>query len=768
MRKIAFFVMATILGNCGTLIGKPLSTNRLAIILDESEGMGNFEGGAMIGTAFALFIQKSTPFIMSTALWDWIALQGHIVRDIKTLHKRDFDARHSTLRTILTDDYDIGIQALKLTMNTLEAYRKNETDEAKMLSRRLKKLLTTAHNKDLVQGFAESTLLTARVHFSTADWQCTQFDNGRFLLFVPKAYAQKMGGALGLSTTKGPFPTTLLDVSRAWQRLEKRFNSFTSGTQENDLGAAFLKTVDTLFEKSDTQATAGRWAIYLIGHGEQEKEEIRYEKRYEIYELKKTLEDNQEDLAKELDTLYKEKSKTAQRKISQPLQKSIQKREKKISTLKQKIQRTTQRLNDILRTEEKVQKLQPFLASLSIAEFKTLLTYLSKKIDTTVFAYMTCFSAGSNLYKVYQHDQEQHIIDQYPFVIGSAGVAAGITYAPEVSDFDNYPPEETAKDILQYKNPTVRAIANYDLFFSLCEKDEPVDWAKAFNAIFAYTKFPASNLPLVKFPGTEWFTVPALEDTVISLSKVLAATREPDNALVLKNQKALLVYAPEIPFDIQYAPRIAAGKTKEAPVYVSMIPGYAHHALTNIHAPDYEASRVLKSFFGFPDAQNEKIFSIDSLQVTNDIFPTIPDKTITLYDVYCINHAKTLRLGNLFSSNPQSGNMIFFTLNDTAYGWTWPSEGDILFSAQPPENIDQRYVGFIHFALEDSARYRILSSKSQEKSYTPAKEEFTPAKRELLKKVIEKQIEEIRQQNPTPQQSMKMKKQHKQKKVRSA
>ncbi len=762
VRKTLFLTLAITLGNVSILKSEPLSTNRLAIILDESEGMGNFEE-AMLTTAMALFIQKSTPFVMPTALWDWIALQGHIVRDIKMLPKKDFDTRHSTLRMILNDDYGIGVQALKLTLNTLSAYKKNETDKAKMLSRRLKKLLATAKNKELVKGFTKSTALTSRIPFNTADWYCTQFDNGRFLLFVPKTYAQKMGTALGLSITKGPFPPALLDVSLAWQRLEKRFNDFISGIQGNDLGAAFLKIVDALFTKTTTQTPAPRWAIYLIGHGEQEKKEISYEKINEVIELQKTIEDDQEDLSKELDTLYKEKSKTAQREISLPLEKSIQKREKKISTLKQKIQRTTQQLNDILRTEQKVENVQPSLASLSLAEFKTFLAYLSKKIDTTVFAYMTCFSAASNLYKLYQRDQEQHIIEQYPFVIGSAGVAAGLTDAPAISDFDNYPPQETSKDILQYKNQTVRAIANYDLFFSLCEKDEPVDWETAFNAIFDYTKFPKGNLPLVKFPGTEWFTVPALDDAIVSLSKVMAATREPHEEFLLENQKAILVYATEIPFSIRYAPRKAAGKVKKAPVYVSMIPGDVHHALTDIEAPDYEASRVLKSFFGFPEAQEEKIFSLDNLQVTNDILPDINQKIITLQNVFCINNAKTSGLGNMFSSRPANGNMICFTLNGMAYGWAWPSGGELLFSAQPPERIDQRYESLIHLSLAGSIRYRVR--RGEEKSYTPGKEEFTPAQRELLKKVIEKKIEEIKQQTPQPKQSTRIKKSYPNKKT---
>lgn len=734
--------MTATLSQSSTLISEPLSTNRLAIILDESEGTGNFEG-AMLRAAFALFIQKATPFLMPAALWDIITLQKHIAHDVQTVRKTEFDTRHSGLRAILNEDYDTGVQALKLMLTCLHAYKKNETKEAKQLSLQLKKLLLKAHDKELVQEFAESTAFTARIPITRADWYCTPYDNGRFLLFVPKAYASAKGDSLGLTSTKKSIAPTLTNPVHAWQRFQARMDALFQGSAQQNLGAAFLTLFPTLFT-TPGQTTPQRWALYLIGHGQQEKKEIRYEQLDTVYSLKNSLADVQENLTKEQDALYKAKSKQTTAKQSLVHQKSIQKHEANIQILKQKMQRHTDRLNELLKKEEKVETTQPTLASLSIPEFKTFLKQL-QKINTTVFAYMTCFAAGSTQYKLYQHDQEQHVIDQYPFVIGSAGVAAATTISPAVSDFDNYPPEETIADIRQYKNPNVRAIADYNLFFSLCEKDESVDWPTAFNAIFAYTKFPKYNLPLVKFPGTHWFSVPALDDVIISLSKVMAATREPHNQLVLENQKAILVYAPEIPFAIRYAPRKVANKIKDVPTFVSMLPGYAHHALTTLYAPEYEASRVLKSFFEFPDAQDEKIFSIEKIEVSNDIFPNNPNKIITLYDVFCINHAQTIGLGNMFSARPKNGNLLCCTLDGTAYGWAWPSEGDILFSAHPPQTIDPRYIGLLHLSLGGSTRYRTVGYTSAGKSYTPTKEEFTPAKRELLKKIIEKKLEEIKQ-----------------------
>ncbi len=577
-----------------------------------------------------------------------------------------------------------------------------------------------------------------------------------------------MGPSLGLSTTKKQFPQELLDFNMARQRFSKRMDALLNNTsydQEPSLGTAFLNAFSSLFAPQKPTDHL-RWAIYLIGHGGQEKKGIRYEILNEVIELQQTIEDDQEKLAKELDALFIEKRKLERIKNARLLQQLVQKRERRINELKKNIESDTERLNVLLRSEKKTENVEPSLASLSLAEFKTFLSYLSHTINTTVFAYMTCFAAGSNLYKVYQHDQERNIIDNYPFVIGSAGISAGITEAPGVTDFDNYPPEETAKDIRNYKKPMVKAIANYDLFFSLCEKDAPVDWAQAFNAIFAYTKFPKDNLPLVKFPGTPWFMVPALKDEIVSLSSVIAATREPHEELVLENQKAILVYAPEIPFSIRYAPRISAGKIKEVPVYISMIPGYAHHAFTSIYAPEYEASRVLKSFFSYPEEQDEKIFSIDNLEVTNDILPEIRQKTITLQNVFCINHAQTLGLANMFASRAGSDNMVCFSLNGQAYGWKWPQDGDILFSAHAPEKIDPRYEGLIYIALGGSRKYKVKTR--QEKSYTPAKTEFTPAKRELIKKVLEKKIEEMQQKTPQPKQSTRMKKSYTNKKITTA
>lgn len=110
--------------------------------------------------------------------------------------------------------------------------------------------------------------------------------------------------------------------------------------------------------------------------------------------------------------------------------------------------------------------------------------------------------------------------------------------------------------------------------------------------------------------------------------------------------------------------------------------------------------------------------------------------------------------------------MVCFSLNGQAYGWKWPQDGDILFSAHAPEKIDPRYEGLIYIALGGSRKYKVKTR--QEKSYTPAKTEFTPAKRELIKKVLEKKIEEMQQKTPQPKQSTRMKKSYTNKKITTA
>ncbi len=743
----------------------PLSTNRLAILLDEGEGTGENFVSSLSNELNAFFIQKTVPILFTTALWDRFMLMRQLVSDIKNLSRPEVDKRHGDLKKLLGSDYDVGIRALSLQLRALDAYKNDKTEEAAVLSQQLKDLLKLAQNVIYVTEFNEACLLTSRVSFNHEEWYCTRFGE-RFLLFVPKIYADKKGENLGLSIKRETISHELTDVFLTWDRLKNRLKKnwlrglpvigrFTA--KEKPLGQVFLELFNPIFDmkrinQMRTEGKPLRWTLFLNGHGEQEKEGIKWANRREEGEARgliENLENWQEGLSKLLNERYEL---TVKRNALVDQRERLQKRpffeqayldasiklhdtqieykDEYISSYNNSINQTTQLLNDLINKQKKVKKVEGFIASFSIPEFKTLLGYLSKKIDTSVFAYISCFVAGSNLYKTYQRDQESQLVEKHPFVIGMAGVTAGPSSAPGVNDVENYPPDETEKDIEQYKSAGVTSASDIESFFSMCEKDEPVDWAKAFEGIFAYSKFPTENMPLVKFPGTEWFMVPALKEEVLQIGKVMAATRDPKKKLVLADQKAILLYAPEIPFSIGYAKRmIDKDKVRQEPLVVSMIPGNACHLLKDIDASEYEASRVLMSFFGYPDVLSEKFFFIHSIHATNDVLSTLPRVSSVLSDVFCINHAQldTSAIKKIFSGAiPTSSNVICFTLEDVAYGWVWPSEGRINFSGNTPIKIDAGYTKVLRSYLD--------------KKY-PKSEGFSPEKRETLIKVLKKRLE---------------------------
>jgi len=336
-------------------------------------------------------------------------------------------------------------------------------------------------------------------------------------------------------------------------------------------------------------------------------------------------------------------------------------------------------------------------AEMTIPEFKKLLTYFSEKLPVSVFAYLSCFSAGSNLSKTYNSDAQTNFAEKHPFVIATAGISESAAFVP-MSLVGN---------------------TNITKFFEICEKggNETIDWGEALATLFGSRNFPKENAPLIKFPGTEWFNVPNIKDVALSIGKVLAATRE--KSLPLQDQKLILLYAPDIPFTLEYSKSPSSNKP---PIPVSMIPGDACHTFAEISAESYEAGSILQSFFSYPDIPNEKAFFIKTLLAKNDFEKEHIDKPATLSNVLCIHRTgmKEDALTSLGFQNPSSGNnIVCFTCNGKAYGWL-SSEN---YKHPKLKAINPNYADVVLEYL---------------KKYAPSEESFTPEKKEPLKEILKK------------------------------
>ncbi len=344
------------------------------------------------------------------------------------------------------------------------------------------------------------------------------------------------------------------------------------------------------------------------------------------------------------------------------------------------------------------------IAALEIPEFKKLLNYFTKKVPVSVFAYTSCYAAGSNLYETYIKDIKTGYVEQHPFVIALAGIS---------------------------ESKVTAGSQDFGAFFAECEKrNKTINWAEALEDLFQFSLQPKENTPLIKFPGTEWFNVPDIKEFALSIGKVLAATRE--KPILLEQQKLILLYAPDIPFSLMY--RQSPRSADDCPIVVSMIPGDACHVFSSILAQSYNASSLFKSFLSYPDIPDEKVFFIKKLVVANDLEEGRP--VVTLSNVLCMHRGQDADLTKSFFGfkNPSSDSAIIcFTYKGKAYGWQRKSlkEGFKL------EEINPNYAGRASAYLQ---------------KYIPSGESFTPAIKGRLKDVFSPEQRKGREYEvPAPQ-----------------
>jgi len=714
---ILFFLLIGLYSS--TAYGIQYSTNRLVILGDESEGQwkGEEERGPISANMYVLFSEQSSPVFIPMALWDRFFSLREIAKDVSSLSRNELDAKYVVLKKILAEgnfgfSYDKYIENLKLAVQSVNNYKADKIQEAKEASAKLKAVITS--QEDPLYRWIRYAFEASLLSFNSEDWYYYQ-PSDRFVLLVPKQYAQKLGDKLGL-LIENTIPKELTDSALVWARCENRLKNKLA----QSLGEALLKDIEKIFVvKKDSQQ---HWAIYLMGHGvpprvraipTKEFEDKRRVIRGEIQQL-------QMDIKRSVEDTEQKKLKVAQE----------QKKEELNRLLLQGEDKTRQVLGKI-----------PEVAGFTIPEFKQLLNYFSVKLPVSVFAYLTCYGGGSNLYQVYAKEQKDNFLEKHPFVTCTAGF-----YESHLSNFFDvwfFPPYENETSIAVYKSSNYvkeSAIVNYDTFFQEVEKSsQPIDWNKALDAIFQFSSF-GENTPLIKFPGTEWFTMPDFKN-VLSIGKVKAGTRAPDKPLKVSQEKQIiLLYAKTIPFPMVYL-------EKAKPNFVSMVPGNAYHKLQAIEAPGRPCSSILDSFFLYhAELQQQKVFFIKKIIAKNDIFRDKAGSDIELSNVFCINFAGAAQFFSVFRPLfPEAGiyssitslsgfsnfNVVYFTYEGKAYGWLWPHGGDKPdFAGKEPEEVGAYY------AL-------ILQQQYLDKQFPATEEGFTPSSREELERVQEKKYREI-------------------------
>jgi hypothetical protein len=708
---ILFFLL---IGLCSsTAYGIPYSTNRLVILCDESEGQLQIFKHFVLGNMYILFFEKSSPVLIPTALFDKFFSFREIAKDVSTLSRNELDAKYVELKKFLDENnlgfsYDNYVENLKLSVQSVNDYKDNKIQEAKEASAQLKKDITS--KEDPLYKLIHFSLEASFINFNSEDWYYYQ-PSDRFILLIPKQYAQKLGDKLGLRIEK-TIPKELTDSALALARHKNRLKN----EQKQSLGEALLKDIEKIFlSPIDLQQ---HWAIYLAGHGLQ---------LFARLILSKEFEDKRRVVMDEIQQL--------QMNIDRSIEDTEQ---KKLKVAQEQKKDALNRL--LIQGEAEARKMginRQTVAGFSIDEFKQLLKYFSVKLPVSVFAYSTCFGGGSNLYKVYDKEQKDNFLEKHPFVICTAGFSERSTTS--IWGYPTFPPYETGLDVSALSSfyegstfvKTVSGGGGLDTFFQEVEKSgQPINWNKALEGVFKFSVNPEDNIPLIKFPGTEWFTMLDLKN-VLSIWKVKAGTRAPDKPLEVSPEKQIiLLYAQTIPFPLVYWENAKHN-------FVSMVPGNAWHRLQAVEAELSSMVNIISSFFFYySELQQQKIFFIKKIIARNDIFRNKADSVIELSNVFCINFAgSSLAFTSIFpeagiSPRVRSGsNVVCFTYEGKAYGWRWPHAGvQPDFAVKEPKEVVLNYAEILQKDLNEQ--------------YPATEEGFTPSSREELERVLKQEHRE--------------------------
>jgi hypothetical protein len=220
------------------------------------------------------------------------------------------------------------------------------------------------------------------------------------------------------------------------------------------------------------------------------------------------------------------------------------------------------------------------ICSLRIDHFKRYLQFL-ERCKIKLFVYNSCYGAGKNHELIYK-DAQKAIQKNYTFTIVSMAITDIPTYMADTEKF------------------SLRFFAAKTSLAEIPLKD-------AIESINPAGK----NIPQIRYPGLEWFSVIDNEKNVLVIGSVLGQTRTEALSLqrFFKTQsppKAILLYAKKINFEIKID---TEGKT---PQILSMIPGFTIHKLKKIFLYGEPVEKLFKAFTE-PDT-TEKIFVIDEIE----------------------------------------------------------------------------------------------------------------------------------------------------------
>ncbi|MEX0939732.1 MAG: hypothetical protein WDZ41_00040 [Candidatus Babeliales bacterium] len=198
------------------------------------------------------------------------------------------------------------------------------------------------------------------------------------------------------------------------------------------------------------------------------------------------------------------------------------------------------------------------IAGLSINGFKQLLKFWNNSIKTKLFYYDTCKIGGPHLKLPYEQpytyplkaDKSLPLRVEHPIALNYAVIASSLLYSVITSKLINLEYDESTQRFIISKTDQ-----NFDDFFLLSHafmdpfsnKKELPSLSNLVLSVHPHENLalPYVQIPVIRFPGTEWFSVIEFDKKIFRLTRVLVeAAQAEDREIIIKN-KAFIIIQPE-------------------------------------------------------------------------------------------------------------------------------------------------------------------------------------------------------------------------------
>lgn len=239
------------------------------------------------------------------------------------------------------------------------------------------------------------------------------------------------------------------------------------------------------------------------------------------------------------------------------------------------------------------------IAGLPIDEFKKLMSFLEKKITIKILVYNSCFAGGSNKIKGFEYE---YIQQAFSFPVAVLSITNAKTASSGLFSYKfDYLFEQLARashDIPDY----------YTLFKKAGFMASPEKNITGGHDIYAV------NMPQIRLPHTEWFSVESLSaikhtKEYAVITKVQAQTREKPLPIE-KGVKTILIYTPVVPFSLIFPHTSLDRLPRIVPMEGSRIHFF------EINAPNLDFEGICTLFMPLDSALNF-IFYSDSICFLN-------------------------------------------------------------------------------------------------------------------------------------------------------